>query len=121
MKAFAVFAFIALTTCGQTETQPVHTATSAPVARGSVQEYTIDVTGTFSPASITLKSGQPARIHFRRGSEATCADEIVFPDLGIRKKLAANQTVTVELPPQQKKTLTFVCGMNMMKGAVVVQ
>ena len=96
----------------------------APATQTSVavvQEHTIDVAGTFTPASVTLKAGQPARLHFRRGDQSTCADEIVIPDLNVRKKLAANQTVTIDIPAQNARTLRFACGMDMMKGTVVVQ
>jgi plastocyanin domain-containing protein len=86
-----------------------------------VQEHTIDVASTFTPASVTLKAGQPARLHFRRGDQPTCVDEIVIPDLNIRKKIAANHTVTIDVPAQQARTLNFACGMDMMKGTVVVQ
>lgn len=103
-------------------TQPpvVETSTGdAPAA--PVQEVTIDVAGDFTPASVSLKAGQPARLHFRRGDKSSCADEIVFPELNVRQKLAANQTVTIDIPAQQARTLNFACGMNMMKGTVVVQ
>ena len=96
-------------------------APAAQTSAASVQEHTIDVAGTFTPASVTLKAGQPARLHFRRGDQPTCADEIVIPDLNIRKKIAANQTVTIDVPAQQARTLNFACGMDMMKGTVVVQ
>lgn len=96
-------------------------APAAQMSPAGVQEQTIDVAGTFTPASITLKAGQPARLHFRRGDAATCADEVVIPELNIRKKLAANQTVTIDIPAQQARTLEFACGMDMMKGTVVVQ
>ena len=95
--------------------------TSAQTSAAGVQEHTIDVAGTFTPASVTLKAGQPARLHFRRGDAATCADEIVIPDLEVRKKLAPNQTVTIDIPAQNARTLNFACGMDMMKGTVVVQ
>ena len=96
-------------------------APAAQTPAAAVQEHTIEVAGEFTPASVRLQAGQPARLHFRRGDKATCADEIAFPDLGIRKKLAANQTVTIDLPAQQARTLRFACGMDMMKGTVVVQ
>lgn len=96
-------------------------APAAPAASAGVQEHTIDVAGEFTPASVTLKAGQPARLHFRRGDKSTCADEIVMPDLNLRQELPPNQTVTIDIPAQQARTLTFVCGMNMMKGSVVVQ
>ena len=96
-------------------------AASVESSAAAVQEHTIDVAAQFTPASVTLKAGEPARLHFRRGDAATCADEIVFPELNIRRKLPANQTVTVDLPAQQARTLRFACGMDMMKGTAVVQ
>ncbi|MEK6372239.1 MAG: cupredoxin domain-containing protein [Acidobacteriota bacterium] len=100
---------------------PAAQTPAAPTLAEGIQEHTIDVAGEFTPASVTLKAGQPARLHFRRGDKATCADEIVFPDLNIRKKIAANQTVTIDVPAQQARTLRFACGMDMMRGTVVVQ
>lgn len=112
--------------CTQQEQPAAQQQSASPGSTGQissavVQEHTIDVAGEFTPASVTVKAGLPARLHFRRGDKATCADEIVFPDLGIRKKIAENQTVTVDVPAQRARTLNFVCGMNMMKGSVVVQ
>ena len=101
--------------------QPAQAPVPAAQASSAVQEHTIDVAGTFTPASVTLKAGQPARLHFRRTDAATCADEIVIPDLNVRKKIAANQTVTIDVPAQKARTLNFACGMDMMKGTVVVQ
>lgn len=100
---------------------PAAQTSSAPASTSAVQEHTIDVAGEFTPASLTLKAGQPARLHFRRGDKASCADEVVFPDLNIRRKLPANETVTIDVPAQQARTLNFACGMDMMKGTVVVQ
>jgi plastocyanin domain-containing protein len=84
-------------------------------------EVTIKVGAEFSPGSVTVPQGQPIRLAFQRTNEPTCADEVVFPTLNIRAKLPPNQTTVVELPPQQARTLSFACGMDMMKGAVVVQ
>ena len=125
-------ALVACTKEPQTAEQPAATpaqetaapapasATTAPAAQASA-EQTIDVAGEFSPASITIPANTPVRLHFRRSDKPTCADEIVLPELNQRKKIAANETVTFELPPQQARTLTFACGMDMMKGSVVVQ
>lgn len=125
MKTVALILLFAA--CAQQE-QPVaqkqpapSPAPSAQAAAAAVQEHTIDVAGTFTPASVTLKAGQPARLHFRRTDQPTCADEIVIPALNIRKRIAANQTVTIDVPAQKARTLSFACGMDMMKGTVVVQ
>jgi len=104
----------------QQQPSPAPAATTQ-VSSAAVQEHTIDVAGEFTPASVTLKAGQPARLHFRRSDKPTCADEIVIPDLNVRKKLAANQTVTIDIPAQHARTLGFACGMDMMKGSLVVQ
>jgi plastocyanin domain-containing protein len=102
------------------------TATPAPAdtangAQASAQEQTIEVAGAFTPASVTIPANTPARLHFRRGDEPTCAEEIVFPELNLRKKIAANETVTFDIPAQQARTLNFACGMDMLKGTIVVQ
>lgn len=136
MKSLVVIALsLALVACrneSQTAEQPPATpvqetaapaptaATTAPAPQATA-EQTIDVAGEFSPASITIPANTPVRLHFRRSDKPTCADEIVLPELKQRKKIAANQTVTFELPPQPARTLTFACGMDMMKGSVVVQ
>ena len=125
MKTLALVVLLAA--CAQKE-QPVAQQQPAPApapaaqaSTAAIQEHTIDVAGAFTPASVTLKAGQPARLHFHRGDQPTCADEIVIPDLNVRKKIAANQTVTIDVPAQKARTLSFACGMDMMKGTVVVQ
>jgi plastocyanin domain-containing protein len=102
-------------------TTQVSSAPTSQVVSSDIPEHTIDVAGQFTPASVTLKAGQPARLRFRRSDKPTCADEIVIPDLKVRKRIAANQTVTIDIPAQQARTLTFACGMDMMKGSLVVQ
>ena len=97
-------------------------ASAAEASVAGVQEITVNVNGSgFSPDSLSVKKGQPVRISFKRDDQPTCADEVVFPALNIRKKLSANQTTIVELTPQKEGPLSFACGMNMMKGTLVVQ
>ena len=103
------------------ETPPAPARAAPPLASAGVQEHIINVAGDFSPATITVQKGKPVRLHFRRGNERTCATEVVFPDLNIRRPLPANKTTTVELTPQKAGTLAFACGMNMMRGKLVVQ
>ena len=85
-----------------------------------------DVTASehgFSPASVKLPGGGPGShmgVTFVRTTDRTCATEVVFPDLKIEQKLPLNQVVSVDLPTDSAKTLTFQCGMGMYKGAVVV-
>ena len=74
----------------------------------------------FEPSSLTLRAGATARITFRRTSDETCATEVVFSDYGVRRPLPLNKAVTVDFTPK-KNAAGFVCGMNMLKGTLVVQ
>ncbi|HXI15747.1 MAG TPA: efflux RND transporter periplasmic adaptor subunit [Chloroflexota bacterium] len=89
---------------------------------GGAQAASIAVTEQgFEPQSVTLKAGTPARVTFTRKTDATCAKEVVFPDFNIKKALPLNEPVTVEFTPKETGTLSYACGMNMLKGQVVVQ
>jgi plastocyanin domain-containing protein len=85
-----------------------------------------DVTASehgFTPPSLKIPAGGPGShgtVSFVRTTDKTCATEVVFPDLKLEKKLPLNEVVSVELPTDAPKTLTFQCGMAMYKGAVVV-
>jgi plastocyanin domain-containing protein len=87
---------------------------------------TADVTAGehgFSPPSLKLTQGGPgshAAVTFVRTTEKTCATEVVFPELNVERKLPMNQVVSVEVPTDTARTLTFQCGMAMYKGALVV-
>jgi plastocyanin domain-containing protein len=75
----------------------------------------------YVPPAVALKKGAPARLIFTRTSDDTCATEVVFPELKIKKDLPLNTPVTVDVPTDSARTLTFACGMDMFKGSVVVK
>jgi plastocyanin domain-containing protein len=87
---------------------------------------TADVTASehgFSPSSLKLTQGGPAShaaVTFVRTTDKTCATEVVFPELNVERKLPLNQVVSIEVPTDTARTLTFQCGMAMYKGALVV-
>jgi RND family efflux transporter MFP subunit len=96
-------------------------APPAPDATAS-QHFEVRVTASgFEPSTLTLQAGRPARISFTRTTDETCATEVVFPDYGIRRALPLNRAVTVDFTPKKSATAGFACGMNMLKGALVVQ
>jgi RND family efflux transporter MFP subunit len=87
-----------------------------------VQEVRVVVTDTsFDPPRITLRAGVPARITFTRTSDKTCATAVVFPSLSIRRDLPLNQPIPIEFTPDRAGEIAFACGMDMLRGAVVVQ
>jgi hypothetical protein len=78
----------------------------------------------FSPASLSIPRGAPGAmttVNFVRTTDQTCATEVVFPDLDIKKPLPLNQAVAVEIPNDAARTLAFQCGMGMYKGALLVK
>ncbi len=84
--------------------------------------YELAVTAAgFEPGTITIPSGKPATLVVARETDQTCAKEIVFPQQGIRKPLPLNQAVEVALPASPKGEIHYVCGMGMLKGAVIVE
>ena len=95
---------------------------SAAKSKPRVQKFTVHVTERgFEPVTLTLRRGVEARITFLRTTDQTCAKEIVLRDFNITKELPLNQAVVVTLKPNKKGEFSFSCGMNMMRGKLVVQ
>lgn len=95
--------------------QPETTAGGVQVAR-----VTVGAQG-FQPGRVALKAGQPVRLLFTRKTEQTCATEVKIPAVGVAETpLPLDETVAVEFTPQQGGTFTFACGMDMLKGSLVV-
>jgi plastocyanin domain-containing protein len=94
------------------------TGGSAAPAAGAIA-ITADDKG-FTPSSVTLKKGVPATLVFTRTSDDTCATEVVFPQLDVKKDLPKGTPVVINVPTDKAQTLTFQCGMGMYKSSVVV-
>jgi hypothetical protein len=78
----------------------------------------------FAPTSLTITKGGPGLtvpVTFLRTTDETCAKEVVFPDVGIKKGLPLKIPVTIDVPADSARTLTFQCGMAMYKGALVIK
>jgi RND family efflux transporter MFP subunit len=75
----------------------------------------------FEPAKVVLRAGTPARLTFVRTTDKTCGTEVVFPSLNIKRALPLNEPVIIEFTPAKAEEIAFACGMNMLRGAVVVQ
>jgi plastocyanin domain-containing protein len=80
---------------------------------------TVDGDG-YHPARLEVVAGRPLRITFRRTTDRTCGQEVVFPDLGIRRELPLDRPVDVTLTPT-RGTIAFTCGMGMYQGSIVAE
>jgi plastocyanin domain-containing protein len=96
-------------------------ATAAGVGEGGVQQIKVTVKGGYSPDVIAVKQGVPVRLDFYRDETASCSERVVFADFGIAKDLPAFETTPVEFTPEEAGEFTFICGMNMMRGKVIVE
>ena len=74
-----------------------------------------------APDVIVVKQGRPVRLDFYRDETASCSEQVVFGDFGIARDLPAFKTTTIELTPEKAGEFTFTCGMNMIRGKLVVE
>ena len=88
---------------------------------GDVQEVRVTVKGGYTPDTIVVQAGKPVRLQFYRDETADCSERVVFPAFGIDVALPAFQTTAVEFTPSAAGEFPFRCGMNMLKGLLVVE
>ncbi|HEU0006769.1 MAG TPA: cupredoxin domain-containing protein, partial [Terriglobia bacterium] len=92
-----------------------------PARSPAPQEIKVTVKGEYSPERIVVKKGQPVRLLFYREDDSECTAQVVIPDLKVKQDLAVNQETSVEFVPDKEGEFTFACGMDMMKGKLVVE
>ena len=124
MKKQAMWILV-LAACGGSPDEaprPTRAAPSAPLPREVVPDergrvaVTVDGSG-YHPERIHARAGQALTLVFTRTADSACAEEVVFPDLNIRRQLPLNQPV--EIPVTAQADVRFACGMDMMRGAIV--
>ena len=100
--------------------QPVshQAAQSERVAQSATVKLTKE---GYQPASLKLERDVPARLTFVRQTDESCGKELVIPEYGIRRSLPLNESVTVEFTPRKAGEFAFTCGMNMLRGKIIVQ
>lgn len=74
----------------------------------------------FEPDRLTISSAGPVLVTFVRTTDNTCAKDVAVPSQNIKRALPLNQPVVIELT-QTRGEIAFTCGMNMLRGAIVVQ
>jgi len=75
----------------------------------------------FTPKAIEIKAGHQATLAFIRIDQENCGTQVNFPGLNITKDLPLGKVVTVEIPAEHPGEFNFACGMNMLKGIVMVE
>jgi plastocyanin len=94
---------------------------AASALQNGAQTATVEVNSNgFEPSSLKLKAGAPVKVTFMRKTDETCAKEVVIKEYNIDRKLPLNEPVTVEFTPR-KGEFGFACGMDMIKGKLIVE
>lgn len=91
--------------------------TEKAVSAAGTLEITVD--GGYSPSAIETKTGAPLTLTFVRNDPSPCLEEVVIPDLGIRRHLPLHEKVSVTIRPQEPGEYPFACGMNMYHGKII--
>ena len=74
----------------------------------------------YEPSSVSFVKGQPVKLAFYRADSENCGGEVVFAKQKIRKKLPVGETVLVEFTPTEAGEIAFACGMDMLRGKLIV-
>lgn len=93
----------------------------AQQADGGGREVEVVVDQDYQPSRIEVTQGERLRLRFLRRGYGGCTREVVFPTLNLRRELPTNQPVVIELPALPLGETPFQCGMNMVRGVVVVR
>jgi plastocyanin domain-containing protein len=93
----------------------------ATTGAGGTQEIGITVKGGYSPDVIVVKKGSPVRLNFYRDETSSCSEQVVFGDFGIVRQLPAYKTTAIEFTPDKTGEFMFTCGMNMLRGKLIVE
>ena len=94
---------------------------AAKVGATGAQEVEITVKGGYSPDVIVVQEGKPVRLLFYRDETSSCSEKIIFGDFGVARTLPAYQTTAIEFTPKKAGEYLFTCGMNMLRGKLIVE
>ncbi|HEV2803132.1 MAG TPA: cupredoxin domain-containing protein [Pyrinomonadaceae bacterium] len=94
---------------------------AASVTASGVQRLKVLVKGGYTPDVIVVKRGAPVELDFYRDETNSCTEQVVFGDFQISRSLPAFKTTRINFTPERAGTFVFNCGMNMVRGKLVVE
>jgi plastocyanin domain-containing protein len=95
--------------------------TAATLSESGVQEIKVTIKGGYSPDVIVVRKDKPVRLNFYRDETSSCSEQVIFGDFNIARELPAYKTTAVEFTPDRAGEFTFTCGMNMLRGKLIVE
>ena len=85
-----------------------------------VQVIHVTVKGGYSPDMIQVRAGVPVRMMFDRQETGDCSSRVVIPDFHVNQALPSFAKTAVEFVPATPGKYEFACGMNMIRGQILV-
>ncbi|MFO0849950.1 MAG: cupredoxin domain-containing protein [Gemmataceae bacterium] len=95
-------------------------ATAARTGDAGVQQVEVRVRGGYTPDRVEVRRGRPVRMTFLREESNPCTEQVILGEFGIARTLPQGERVDVEFTPDKEGEFTFHCGMNMVRGTLVV-
>ncbi|MEJ7600219.1 MAG: cupredoxin domain-containing protein [Kofleriaceae bacterium] len=96
-----------------------------PSARAGSNRLEIVVTENgFEPDHLPVEKGKPTTLAFTRKTDKTCAKEVILQvgdGTKVERALPLNETVEIAATFPKAGEVQFACGMDMVKGHIVVQ
>jgi plastocyanin domain-containing protein len=125
MRIAMVFlaATLALGACGKKD-ESDKKAAPAPAAAVETKGRRIDVTVTkngYAPDKIDVAANEEVTLVFTRTENTECGSEVQIPSMNVKKPLPLNQPVAIAFKTDKPGEVAFQCGMDMMKGTLVVR
>ena len=96
-------------------------STTAAPPPPTARTIEVDVGRGYTPSEVVDAPGEALRLVFTRTTDEGCGQQLVFPDLHIRRDLPLGEPVAVDVTAPPSGRLAFTCGMGMYRGAVVVR
>ena len=106
-----------------TTTAESDTTAAEPRMEDGMQIVEVEAGATgYAPRAVALEAGVPARLVFTRTVESECSSQITVPAFGVpATDLPLHEPVAVEFTPTESGDFEFVCGMDMQRGALLIQ
>jgi sulfite exporter TauE/SafE len=98
----------------------VPTAKPPATPRAKIQNITLEARDGYIPNTITVTKNTPVRLTVVNPGNDMCAESIVFPSLGIDKKLKQYGKTVISFTAPNEGRFVFSSGCGMWQGTLVV-
>jgi plastocyanin domain-containing protein len=90
---------------------------------GEIKGRRVDITVTksgYSPDNVEVKANEEVTLVFTMPEHSGCGEEIAIPSQNILKKLEVGKPLAIPFKAEQPGEVKFACGMDMMRGKIIV-